>query len=175
MSTREPPPSRAVRVPAGESPGSELTDAGQVLAMAAVALNSAVSQAAGLHPSEGLCLWEVAVSAHGQPVTAGRLAEVTGLTTGAVTGIIDRLEAAGMARRERDAADRRKVIIRPVPEGTAEMMALFAPMERAFAELARSYRPEELAAILDYLHRASEIMNAQMERLRAGRPSAARR
>uniref|UniRef100_UPI0013D5678B MarR family transcriptional regulator n=1 Tax=Klebsiella pneumoniae TaxID=573 RepID=UPI0013D5678B len=44
-------------------------------------------------------------------VTAGRLAEVTGLTTGAITGVIDRLEKAGLVRRERDDSDRRKVFI----------------------------------------------------------------
>src|SRR5438132_13819427 len=48
-------------------------------------------------------------------VTAGRLAEVTGLTTGAITGVVDRLEKAGLVRRERDEADRRKVFIAVVP------------------------------------------------------------
>src|SRR5690242_12906099 len=47
-------------------------------------------------------------------VTAGRLAEVTGLTTGAITGVVDRLEKAGFVRRERDEEDRRKVFIVPV-------------------------------------------------------------
>jgi DNA-binding MarR family transcriptional regulator len=49
---------------------------------------------------------------HG-PAPAGRLAELTGLTTGAVTGVIDRLEQGGFVRREVDPADRRKVIVVP--------------------------------------------------------------
>jgi DNA-binding MarR family transcriptional regulator len=147
----------------------ELMGAGQGIAMVAVALNSAVSQAMGLHSSEGLCLWHVTESVYGDPVTAGRLAELTGLTTGAITGIIDRLEAAGMVRRERDASDRRKVFIRPVPERVADLLRLFEPMEQAFAVLAREYQPDELAAILDYLARASQIMTEQIERLRASR------
>jgi DNA-binding MarR family transcriptional regulator len=140
--------------------------------MAAVALNTAMAQALGLHPSEGLCLWHVAESAYGEPVTAGRLAEVTGLTTGAITGIIDRLEAAGLVRRERDPADRRKVLIRPVPERVTVIGELFEPLEQDFAELAGRYPADQLAAILDYLSRANQIMNAQIERLRASRTAA---
>ena len=54
-------------------------------------------------------------------VTAGRLAEVTGLTTGAITGVVDRLEKAGLVRRERDPDDRRKVFIATVPENVAKI------------------------------------------------------
>ena len=49
-------------------------------------------------------------------MTAGRLAGLTGLTSGAITGVVDRLEKAGFVRRERDDSDRRKVFIAPVPE-----------------------------------------------------------
>ena len=146
-----------------------LTQAGQGIAMAAVALNTAVSQAMALHPSEGLCLWHVAESGYGEPVTAGRLAELTGLTTGAITGIIDRLESAGLVRRERDPADRRKVFIRPVAAGVAGMATLFAPMDADFIELAGRYGPKELDAILDYLDEALRIMKTQIDRLRAQR------
>src|ERR1700737_5606086 len=54
-------------------------------------------------------------------VTAGRLAEVTGLTTGAITGVVDRLEKAGFVRRERDATDPRKGFIAAIPENTAKI------------------------------------------------------
>src|ERR1700733_10550447 len=54
-------------------------------------------------------------------VTAGRLAEVTGLTTGAITGVVDRLEQAGLGRRERDDHDPRKVFIATVPENIARV------------------------------------------------------
>jgi DNA-binding MarR family transcriptional regulator len=58
---------------------------------------------------------------HG-PLTPGRLSTLTGLTTGSVTGVIDRLERAGYVGRERDGADRRKVRVVPVPEA-AERLA----------------------------------------------------
>src|SRR3569832_1067826 len=57
-------------------------------------------------------------------VTAGRLAEVTGLTTGAITGVVDRLEKAGLVKRARDEHDRRKVFIAVVPEA-AMLFGLF--------------------------------------------------
>src|SRR5260370_1874146 len=61
-------------------------------------------------------------------VTAGRLAEVTGLTTGAITGVVDRLEKAGLVRRERDDNDRRKVFIATVPENVAKVGRFFEHM-----------------------------------------------
>lgn len=64
----------------------------------------------GVNPTDlgALCL----LLLHG-PAPAGRLAELTGLTTGAITGVVDRLEKGGFVRRELDAADRRKVIVVP--------------------------------------------------------------
>src|SRR6266581_4570227 len=58
-------------------------------------------------------------------VTAGRLAEVTGLTTGAITGVVDRLEKVGLVRRERDENDRRKVFIAVVPETAMKIGELY--------------------------------------------------
>src|ERR1700732_5358774 len=54
-------------------------------------------------------------------MTAGRLAELTGLTTGAITGVVDRMEKAGLVCRGRDSEDRRKVFIVPVPERVVEI------------------------------------------------------
>src|SRR6476646_4547748 len=71
-----------------------------------------VATRAGISSSERECLDFLNLEGR---VTAGRLAEVTGLTTGAITGVVDRLEKAGLVRRERDEADRRKVFIVIVP------------------------------------------------------------
>src|SRR5262249_44300294 len=64
-------------------------------------------------------------------MTAGRLAELTGLTTGAITGVIDRLEKASYVRRERDESDRRKVFIAVVPETAARIGRLYVPMQQS--------------------------------------------
>ena len=77
-------------------------------------------------------------------VTAGRLAEVTGLTTGAITGVVDRLEKAGLVRRERDEADRRKVFIATVPENVAKIGRFYEHMQRGDAEALGAYSDAEL-------------------------------
>src|ERR1700712_992600 len=71
-------------------------------------------------------------------VTAGRLAELTGLTTGAITGVVDRLEKAGLVRRERDDEDRRKVFIVIVPENVAKIGRFYVPMQQAMQKLWRT-------------------------------------
>jgi DNA-binding MarR family transcriptional regulator len=83
-------------------------------------------------------------------VTAGRLAEVTGLTTGAITGVIDRLEKAGFVRRERDESDRRKVFIVVVPEATAKIAQFYVPMQRSMHKVWSRYSEEELRLLLRF-------------------------
>lgn len=83
-------------------------------------------------------------------VTAGRLAEVTGLTTGAITGVIDRLERAGYVRRERDESDRRKVFISVIGEKVAEIGKFYVPMQEAMLRLWNSYSDDELRLLLRF-------------------------
>jgi DNA-binding MarR family transcriptional regulator len=95
------------------------------------------------------------------PVTAGRLAELTALTTGAITGVVDRLERAGYVRRERDAGDRRRVIVHLVPDRARRIGRLFEPMAKAMAELNARYSESELALILEYVRRGNAIAHEQ--------------
>ncbi|MBW4718975.1 MarR family winged helix-turn-helix transcriptional regulator [Saccharothrix obliqua] len=74
-----------------------------------ILFHSRVAEQMGLSPTDEKCL-DLAMRAEG-PVTAGRIAELSGLSTGAVTGVIDRLERAGYVRRVRDPHDRRKVLV----------------------------------------------------------------
>lgn len=100
-------------------------------------------------------------------ITAGELAALTGLTTGAVTGVIDRLEKAGLVRRLPDPQDRRKVIVAPI-ENTAyraEGMRFFGPLGEATAALLATYSDAELAIILDFVERGTELMKAQTARV----------
>src|ERR1043165_2223548 len=83
--------------------------------MASYALfNQAVADRIGLHPTDLQCL--NLLTLEGGPVTTGRIAQLTGLTTGSATRLVDRLEKAGYVVRRRDAADRRKVLVLTVPE-----------------------------------------------------------
>lgn len=82
-------------------------------------------------------------------LTAGQLAERTNLTSGAVTGLIDRLEGAGFVRRERDPDDRRRVIIQPSSE-VQSLAAISDSLASALAEVCSQYTDQELAIILDF-------------------------
>jgi DNA-binding MarR family transcriptional regulator len=103
---------------------------------------------------------------HG-PLTAGRLAEVTGLTTGAVTGLVDRLERRGYVRREPHPSDRRSVVVRPLTEiALQDLEPCYAPMSLAMAELCQRFSDAELAAIADFVARAAVITSEQVAKLR---------
>jgi DNA-binding MarR family transcriptional regulator len=135
-----------------------------------VLFHHGVAERLGLNPSDLKCLDLVC---GGEPMTAGQLAELAGLTTGAITGVLDRLEKAGYARRERDPNDRRRIFIQPIYERLdREVAPLFAPLAEATIELCSHYTEEELALILDFLRRTQPLMQQQIERLRAERPDA---
>ena len=80
---------------------------------------------------------------------------MTGLTTGAITGVVDRLEKAGLVRRERDEADRRKVFIAVVPENVAEDRAVLRAMQRGMQKLWEAYSDAELRLLLRLPTRAT--------------------
>jgi DNA-binding MarR family transcriptional regulator len=107
---------------------------------------------------------------HG-PLTAGRLAELTGLTTGAITGLVDRLERRGYVQREPHPSDRRSVVVRPLTEvALRDLAPCYAPMSQAIAGLCGRFTDAELAAIADFVARAAVITGEQVARLRSHQP-----
>jgi DNA-binding MarR family transcriptional regulator len=102
--------------------------------------------------------------------TAGRLAEELHLTTGAVTGVIDRLTRRGVARRTPDPDDRRKVLVEPDLAALAEGENVYLAIGRAFDELHAGYRQQDLEFLADYLERSIEITHEQTARLVDARP-----
>ncbi|HEX4661956.1 MAG TPA: MarR family transcriptional regulator [Streptosporangiaceae bacterium] len=100
-------------------------------------------------------------------MTAGELARETGLTTASITGVTDRLEEAGFVHRERDPADRRRVVIRLVLEkGLAEVAPVFLPMVRDWQQMADRYTDDELRLIVDFYGRMEQIIRTHLARLR---------
>ena len=91
------------------------------------------------------------------PAPAGRLAELTGLTTGAVTGVVDRLERGGFVRREVDSSDRRKVIVAPdAARVDRDLFPHFPSLKRAAAqEFYDDFSIAELELITEFLARLS--------------------
>ena len=117
----------------------------------AILFNHQIAQRVGLGASDGQFMHLLQV--HG-PLTPGRLAELSGLTTGTVTGVLDRLEDAGFVRRERDASDRRKVIVKLDEEHLwRELAPLYAEQAQSLASVAGSYDAAELEVIEGFLKR----------------------
>ena len=99
-------------------------------------------------------------------MTAGQLAELTNLTTGAVTGLVDRLEQAGVVRRERDPQDRRRVIIQPSSD-VLSLTAIFESLMRALGEVCSEYTNQELTTILDFMERIVAVLQAETSNLQS--------
>jgi DNA-binding MarR family transcriptional regulator len=123
-----------------------------------------VANRVGLSNSDMDCLDFVILEGR---VTAGRLAEVTGLTTGAITGVVDRLEQAGLVRRERDDNDRRKVFIVPVSESVAKIGKFYEHLQRAMLKVWDAYSDAELRLLLRFATQGYETMLAATEELKA--------
>src|SRR5260370_6504930 len=87
------------------------------------------------------------------PSTAGQLADLTGLTTGAITGMLNRLEEAGLVRRERDPNDGRRVIVRLAKgkDERHEIGPIFASLGKGWEEMAAHYEHGQRASILECL------------------------
>ena len=142
----------------------ELDRAGRALGAATVMLHSAIGERAGLSVTEYKAL---DILIRSGAVTAGELADRTGLTTGAVTGLVDRLEAAGFARRVKDPHDRRRVIVEPrVEELASRLEPIFAGLGRATREVYARYSGPELATILDFTRRMTEAVETETRALR---------
>jgi DNA-binding MarR family transcriptional regulator len=101
---------------------------------------------------------------HG-PLSPGALARHAGLHPATMTGIVDRLERAGWVARDRDPADRRAVLIRPLRERGAELFRLYAGMNTAMDQLCAGYSDEELTLLADFLRRTTSAGQAATEAL----------
>ena len=90
-------------------------------------------------------------------------------TPGSITAVLDRLERAGYIRRERDLHDRRKVIIRPIPERILpKLTPIFASLGEAMAvEFGTQYSQRDLALILDFIERSGKVLQEETAKLRS--------
>ena len=103
-------------------------------------------------------------------MTAGQLADLTGLTTGAITGMINRLEEAGFVQRERDPNDARRVIVRLKPDNDKmyEIRSMFDSLGQGWDEMASHYDDEQMAFLLEFLKSSNAISRKEIFRLREG-------
>ena len=141
----------------------ELFEERRVLGSANDIADQAVADYHGVNRTDARCL-EIIERLGG--VTAGRLARESGLSTGAVTTVLDRLERAGLARRTSDPKDRRRVLVEMTPAARAANEELHRPLVEASTEQLLRYSEEELALLREY-HRATRALTeAHTERVR---------
>jgi DNA-binding MarR family transcriptional regulator len=109
----------------------------------------AVAAKAGINPTD---LKVLSILSRQGSLSAGRIAELTGLTTGAITFMFDRLEKVGYARRVRHPTDRRVVLIELLPEPLQRATGnYFASMAQATADAVKNYTDEQLELVIDFL------------------------
>jgi DNA-binding MarR family transcriptional regulator len=106
-------------------------------------------------------------------MTAGELSEATGLSTGAVTVMLDRLERAGYVLRVRDPGDRRRVYAEPTELAAKHAAEIYAPLTAQAAPLYDRFTEDQLATIADFLHTATEFYSGQTARVEALTPGSA--
>jgi predicted transcriptional regulator len=127
-------------------------------------MNQAAADRVGLNATDLNCLNILSFS--GQ-LTAGELAKATGLTTASITGVIDRLEEAGFVERQRDAADRRRVVIHlNFAKAVRTVGPVFAPMLADWRRVAAHYDDDQLRLIVEFYGRMEQIIQEHLARLR---------
>jgi DNA-binding MarR family transcriptional regulator len=124
-----------------------------------------MAQRLGLSITDLLCFAYV-LEAGENLLTAGDIAERTHVTTGGVTGILNRLERAGYVNRVPDPADRRRVRVAAVPDAVTRVVALYEPHYARLTDLFADYSTGELAAITDWFTRATAMAHRYIEELR---------
>jgi len=128
------------------------------------AIDQSVCAILGINRSDARCL--DIVERHGR-ISAGDLAAESGLTTGAVTALLDRLERGGAVRRVPDPGDRRRVLVELTPEAKRTSEQLFGPMAEAAETLLSRYSRDELLLLRDFLRRGRELSTEQLARIQA--------
>jgi DNA-binding MarR family transcriptional regulator len=130
-------------------------------------LDEAAWEVLGVNRTDGRCL--DVIEREGS-VTAGRLAAVAGLSSGAVTTAIDRLERAGLARRTADPGDRRKVLVELTESGADSCDRIYGPLNDEGVEALADYSERDLKTLRDFFVLGRELLEAHTERVRAIAP-----
>ena len=143
---------------------AELVDIMRELSTATILFHQAVADRLAMNVTDHKC---AGILAQTGPITAGELAARTGLTTGAITGVIDRLEKAGFVRRARDAGDRRRVIVEPdLKQIERKIGPLFESMGRAAVLLYSGYSVRELELLRDFAVRSLQLADQETRKIR---------
>lgn len=133
---------------------------------ATVLVHHALAERLGLGPTDHKCL---DVLRDRGPLTGSELARVTGLTTGAVTGVVDRLERSGRLHRAPHPTDGRKQVLRPTAKAVDDVRAVIDELDDAHVDLLEGFDAREVAAVHRYLTRSLDLLERRTAVLRAAR------
>lgn len=141
---------------------------GREFSEAVVMFHEAVAHRLGMSAAEWKCL---DLLVRNGPTTAKKLAEKSGLTTGAITGIVDRLEEAGYVKREDNPEDRRSVIIKPLPRPdlAKELTPIFASLGQAMGKMMSGYSERDLTVLQGFFKNTVIVLRQQTAQLQPGR------
>jgi len=128
----------------------------------AVRLNIAIAHQLAMPLADVQCMGLLADG----PSAPGDLAARLGLTSGAMTKVLDRLERAGYVTRAADPADRRRITIVADPGGLARLAAHFAPMGERIGRYLDQLSPADLAAVLAFMRAGREAADEEIDRIR---------
>jgi DNA-binding MarR family transcriptional regulator len=131
-----------------------------------VLFNQAVADRLGMHPTDVQCLNLLTLEP--APLTTGQIAELTGLTSGSATRLVDRLERGGYVRRVRDTHDRRRVLVHLVDDRLAEFGRMWAELSAGWDAIFDDYTEKELALLVRHMRRTIELGAAQRDLLSSG-------
>jgi DNA-binding MarR family transcriptional regulator len=131
------------------------------------AMDDVAVELLGINRTDGRCL---DIIQQNGAMTAGQLAAATGLSPGAVTTILDRMEAAGYLQRVRGEEDRRKIMVELTPEATQRTWEIWGPVARWSENELGRYSESELNLVLDFLRRGRAYIEDYATKLRTRSP-----
>jgi DNA-binding MarR family transcriptional regulator len=152
----------------------KLWELGRSMSTQTVFLHQAIAESVGLNATDTKCI-DLILRGPDGAVTAGWLSEATGLTTGAITHILDRLERRRFIKRVRDRRDRRKVFIQVQPNSLKPLIPKYETVGKAYLGLVEQYDDKQLELICDYLEKTSELSERQLAKAIAANRGNARK
>jgi DNA-binding MarR family transcriptional regulator len=139
---------------------SEVLRAGRDYGDATVLFHIQMAARLGLNPTDYKTM---SLLSRVDRASATDVARHTGLSSAAVTELLDRLERKGFVRRTHDSVDRRRILVQAIPEKVHETAQLFGPAQRELDRILSLYSPEQLATIADFLRRNADRLTAKLE------------
>ena len=131
---------------------------------AVVLFHHAVAERLGLGPADHKCFYLLRERG---PMSGSELAVITGLTSGAITGVVARLEKAGYLTREPDPRDGRKQVLRPTAQQAHDLHQVLGPIRKDMTELLAGFSAQEQKAVAKFLMSSTELVYRHTALLRA--------